>query len=138
LQILAIPRGLAPFPPSATSAAQNSPAGQDAALVGNTYSSNYNCRMKIEWDADKAALNLRKHGIAFEDAQFVFLDPGRIESYDGREDYGEDRWTTIGFAPAGWPLLYVIYTVRDEEAIRLISARKANTHEQKNYRDANH
>ena len=44
--------------------------------------------MKLEWDTNKAALNLRKHGIAFEDAAHVFLDSGRVEIYDGREDYG--------------------------------------------------
>ena len=54
--------------------------------------------MKLEWDADKAAQNLKKHGVAFEDAMLVFYDSGRIETYDGREDYGEDRWATIGLA----------------------------------------
>ncbi len=91
--------------------------------------------MKLEWDAVKAALNLRKHGIAFEDAALVFLDGGRIESYDGREDYGEDRWATIGQVYAA--VLYVIYTVRHEDTIRIISARRALSHEQKQYREAN-
>ncbi|ABM60732.1 BrnT family toxin [Verminephrobacter eiseniae] len=91
--------------------------------------------MKLEWDADKAALNLQKHGISFEDAALVFYDDGRIESYDGREDYGEDRWATIGLAV--WSVLYVVYTVREEESIRIISARKAISHEQQQYREAN-
>ncbi|WP_343293360.1 hypothetical protein AAHN93_02855 [Vandammella animalimorsus] len=39
--------------------------------------------MEFEWDADKAAINFKKHGIHFEDAKFVFGDPGRIETYDG-------------------------------------------------------
>ena len=38
--------------------------------------------MKLEWDAGKAALNLKNHGVAFEDAALVFYDHGRIESYD--------------------------------------------------------
>lgn len=91
--------------------------------------------MKLEWDADKAALNLQKHGISFDDAALVFYDDGRIESYDGRQDYGEDRWVTIGLAV--WSVLYVVYTVREEESIRIISARKAIPHEQKQYREAN-
>jgi uncharacterized DUF497 family protein len=91
--------------------------------------------MKLEWDADKAALNLLSHGVAFEDAALVFYDHGRIESYDGREDYGEDRWATIGLAD--WSILYVVYTVREEEIIRVISARKAVPYEQKQYREAN-
>ena len=52
--------------------------------------------MELEWDAEKAALNLRKHGAAFEDAAIVFHGPGRIETHDGPQDYGEDRWATIG------------------------------------------
>jgi uncharacterized DUF497 family protein len=91
--------------------------------------------MELEWDADKAALNLHKHGVDFEVAQFVFHDFGRIERYDGREDYGEDRWVTIGFVYSS--LLSVAYTIRGEETIRLISARKADTHEQNEYREAN-
>jgi len=92
--------------------------------------------MEFEWDDDKAALNFKEHGVAFEDAKFVFADLGRVESYDGREDYGEDRWTTIGLVR--FALLYVVYTVRgDDELIRLISARKANGKETKQYREAN-
>ena len=91
--------------------------------------------MELEWNADKAALNQKKHGVSFEDAELVFYDTGRIETHDGREDYGEDRWTTIGLAYSS--VLYVVYTVRHEETIRLISARKANANEKKQYREAN-
>jgi uncharacterized protein len=91
--------------------------------------------MELEWDAGKAAQNLKKHGVTFDDALLVFYDPGRIETYDGREDYGEDRWATIGLAYA--TVLYVVYTVRNEETIRLISARKANANERTQYREAN-
>jgi uncharacterized DUF497 family protein len=89
--------------------------------------------MQFEWDSAKAALNLQKHGISFEDAALVFNDPYRIELYDGREDYGEDRWVTIGFT---WSmLLSVVYTIREAEIIRVISVRKAAPHEQKLYRE---
>ncbi|MCW8175585.1 BrnT family toxin [Verminephrobacter aporrectodeae] len=91
--------------------------------------------MKLEWDAAKAESNKAKHGVRFNVAARVFLDPGRIEAHDGREDYGEDLWATIGYADPA--LLYVVYTVRDEEIIRLISARKANENERKEYRQAN-
>lgn len=91
--------------------------------------------MELEWDAAKAASNLQKHGVAFEDAELVFYDSGRIEAYDGRADYGEDRWATIGLAYCA--VLYVVYTVRHEDTIRLISARKANADERKKYREAN-
>lgn len=91
--------------------------------------------MNIEWNQKKADTNLGKHGVAFEDAVLIFYDAGRIELHDSRENYDEDRWATIGLVyPA---VLYVVYTVRDGDTIRLISARKANGHEQKQYRQAN-
>ena len=88
--------------------------------------------MEFEWSADKAALNLQKHGVAFEEAARVFLDSERLEIYDGREDYGEDRWATIGQVYAA-----VLYTVRREDTTRIISARRALSYEQKQYRKAN-
>lgn len=91
--------------------------------------------MELEWDVDKATRNMGKHGVSFEDAELVFYDAGRVEAYDGRKDYGEDRWATIGLADSA--VLYVVYTVRHEETIRLISARKANADERKQYREAN-
>lgn len=91
--------------------------------------------MELEWDAGKATLNLKKHGVSFEDAELVFYDSGRIEAFDGWENYGEDRWATIGLAYSA--VLYVVYTVRHEDTIRLISARKANADERRKYREAN-
>jgi len=91
--------------------------------------------MELEWDPGKAAQNLQKHRVSFEDAALVFYDAGRIEAYDGREDYGEDRWAPIGLAYSA--VLYVVYTVRHEDSIRLISARKANADERQQYREAN-
>lgn len=91
--------------------------------------------MDFEWDADKAALNLRKHGVSFEDAARVFPDPNRIETFNGRDAYGEDRWKTVGLVEP--VLLAVVYTVRGEDGdvIRLISARKADAHERAQYRE---
>lgn len=91
--------------------------------------------MNFDWDAAKAEHNKAKHGVSFNVAARVFLDLGRIEMYDRSKDYGEDRWAAIGYA--GPALLLVVYTVRDEETIRIISARKAVPHEQKQYREAN-
>jgi uncharacterized DUF497 family protein len=92
----------------------------------------YTNRMEFEWDAGKAAVNLRKHHVSFEDAARVFLDPNRIETYDGR-DAREDRWKTVGMVEPA--LLVVVYTVRgkDEDIIRMISARKADAHERTQY-----
>jgi uncharacterized DUF497 family protein len=95
-----------------------------------TYKCNY--VMEFEWDEQKAALNKVRHKVDFDAATLVFYDPHRIEVYDGRNDYGEDRWATIGFVCVA--LLYVVYTIRENEIIRIISARKANGQEQKQYR----
>jgi hypothetical protein len=90
--------------------------------------------LQVSWDENKNASNQRKHGFSFDVAARVFLDPGRIEMYDDREDYGEDRWITIGAVESA--LLVVAYTVRDVrgEVTRLISARKANAQEREAYR----
>ena len=91
--------------------------------------------MDFEWDANKAADNFRRHRVSFEDAAQVFLDPYRIETFDGRDAYGEDRWITVGLVEPA--LLAVVYTVRGKvgETIRLISARKADAHERTQYRE---
>jgi uncharacterized DUF497 family protein len=91
--------------------------------------------MEFEWDSSKAKANLRKHRVSFEDAARVFLDPQRIETVDDRENYGEDRWKTVGLVEPA--LLAVVYTVRgkDGNLIRLISARKADAHEREQYRE---
>ena len=91
--------------------------------------------MEFDWDAAKAERNKAKHGVSFSAAARVFFDTSRIEVYDGREDYSEDRWATIGDADPA--LLYVVYTMRGDDTIRVISARKANEHERKQYRQAN-
>jgi uncharacterized DUF497 family protein len=90
--------------------------------------------MDFEWDAAKAEVNEARHGVSFNLAARVLLDPHRVEVYDGRHDYGEDRWATIGYADPA--VLYVVYTVRGEDVIRLISARKANEKERRQYRQA--
>ena len=90
--------------------------------------------MRFSWDRNKSRENERKHGVSFEVARRVFVDPYRIEQYDDREDYGEDRWITIG--AVGPALLVVVYTVRNEsgEIIRLISARRASAQDENAYR----
>jgi uncharacterized DUF497 family protein len=92
--------------------------------------------MDFEWDDAKAALNLRKHGMAFEDAAYVFLDSGRIDMVDDRDDYGEERWLSIGWVNP--VLLVVAHTERgiNGDVIRIISARKANAQERAFYHEA--
>ena len=80
------------------------------------------------WDDDKGARNLRVHGIAFEDAVKISEGP-TLERLDDRFDYPETRWYAIGLAE-GRPIT-VIYTDVDDETRRIISAWKAETHEEK-------
>jgi uncharacterized DUF497 family protein len=91
--------------------------------------------MQFEFDAAKQAANLRKHGIDLRDAAYVFLDAHRLDATDGRKDYGEERHLVIGrIEDRVW---VVVYT-RRADAIRLISARKANEREQKRYHALHH
>ena len=86
--------------------------------------------MNFEFDDAKQASNLRKHGIDLRDAAYVFSDPRRFDLPDLRKDYGEDRRICIGqVLDRVW---VVIYTQR-ADAIRLISARKANEREKNRY-----
>jgi len=87
--------------------------------------------MVYQWDRDKATANLRKHGVDFADAVSVFSDDLAITVIDERFD--EERLITIGIEAFG-RVLVVVYTWSSDE-IRLISARKATRHEQKQYEE---
>ncbi len=86
--------------------------------------------MVFEWDEKKNQINLRKHGISFEGAVFVFNDENRIEIYDSlHSKIDEDRYITIGMFIK---ILYVVFT-EHEGKIRIISARLANKKEKEIY-----
>jgi uncharacterized protein len=86
--------------------------------------------VEFEWDDVKAALNKKKHGIAFRLATEVFFDENRLEEEDTRKFYGEPRWSVTGIVDG--IELTVTHTVR-ENRIRLITARKATRHEREDY-----
>ena len=88
----------------------------------------------FEWDDAKAADNLAKHGVSFEAASWVFLDPFAIERLDDRRDYGEERFVIIGMVDER--LLFVAFTMRDDR-IRIISARGAEPLERREYHEEN-
>lgn len=90
--------------------------------------------MQFEWDEQKNKSNLKKHGIDFETAARVFQDDERIEYYDAQHSLDEDRYITIGQIGAVTLIVTVVYTER-EDAIRLISARKATDSERRRYCD---
>src|SRR5262249_50018109 len=84
----------------------------------------------FEWDERKAASNLDKHGVSFEQATLAFDDAFAWVEQDHTEDYGEDRFILIGCALHS--ILYVVYTERGER-IRIISAREAYDYERRDY-----
>jgi uncharacterized DUF497 family protein len=86
---------------------------------------------EIEFDPEKAIINLQVHKVGFEDAALVFVDPMRIERRDDSEGNvsGEERRQTLGKVDK---VLFVVYTERGEKT-RLISARAANKAEKRSY-----
>ena len=88
----------------------------------------------FEWDERKNKLNQKLHGIAFEDARFVFNDPLKIILPDLYHSEKEERWLAIGLVSR---ILFVVFTERSENIIRIISARSATKAERKLYNDQN-
>jgi len=86
--------------------------------------------MLVEYDPAKAASNLKKHGVSLADAADVLLDPLAITIED-TSSLDEQRLVTIGLGSAG-EILVVVYTER-EERYRIISARRATSHERRTY-----
>ncbi len=91
--------------------------------------------MIFEWDEDKRERTLRERGIDFVDSARIWKDPLRQERVDRRHNYGEARVQTIGRSQLG--ILFVVYTERGyedgEEIVRIISTRKANKQERRDY-----
>lgn len=89
--------------------------------------------MKFEWDTAKAAPNVRKHGVSFDEAGSVFLDQLAVSGPDPDHSVGESRYITFGVSSLG-RLLAVSHTYRPG-AIRIISARRATRAERKIYEE---
>ena len=87
--------------------------------------------MKFEWDAKKAAENLKKHGVGFEEATTIFGDPFELTIPDPDHSQGEARFLSMGLS-TGNRILVVAYTERGEN-IRIIHARVAAPKERRSY-----
>jgi uncharacterized protein len=87
--------------------------------------------LRFEWDEAKAAANLTKHGISFDEAQTVFGDPDTITLFDDQHSKVEDRFIDIGMSSSG-RILVVVYT-ENEARIRIISCRRATAKERRHY-----
>jgi uncharacterized protein len=90
--------------------------------------------MNFEWDENKAARNLSKHGVSFEEAKTVFDDPLYVDFYDPDHSDEEDRYIIVGESRRG-RLLIVSYTERGK-TIRLISAREVTRKEREVYEES--
>jgi uncharacterized protein len=95
-------------------------------------------RYTFEWDPAKAKTNLRKHGIGFDRATEVFLDPLAISIVDEEHSEDEERWISLGKDRRG-NILLLIHTFSEVSAneckVRIISARKANKKELRQYEE---
>jgi hypothetical protein len=89
--------------------------------------------LEFEWDLQKAAVNLAKHTVSFEEAATVFGDPLGLIVPDPRHSSSEERFVVLGFSE-NRRLLAVMYVDR-ADVIRIISARKATRHERRNYEE---
>jgi uncharacterized DUF497 family protein len=88
--------------------------------------------IRFLWDEKKNLINLKKHGVDFNDAVRAWHDPDRLDFFDER--YSSDReirWVFLG-AVTG-TVLFVVETEPDEETVRIISARRASKKEQEVY-----
>lgn len=97
----------------------------------------YPSQVEVEWDESKNRSNQQKHGVSFEEARELFVSGvDYLEIFDADHSGSEDRFISIG--PIRRGLVLVVWTERDEDTIRLISARWATKREQglyHHYRD---
>ena len=89
--------------------------------------------MQFEWDPEKAASNLRKHGVSFDEAATVFEDDLALTGHDPDHSVGEMRLITFGVSSVG--RLLVVSHAERRNRIRIISARPATRPERKLYEE---
>ena len=89
--------------------------------------------MKFEWDPKKAEANFRKHGVSFDEASSVLLDPLAVSGPDPDHSVAEARYITFGFSRLG-RLLATSHTYRPG-AIRILSARLTTRAERRIYEE---
>lgn len=89
--------------------------------------------LRFEWDRRKDKANIRKHGISFREARAVFYDEHAVQFYDPDHSEEEDRFVLIGMS-IKLRVVVVCHCFREDElVVRIISARKANRSEEKDY-----
>ena len=91
-------------------------------------------RYRFTWDESEARSNERKHGVSFEEAQTVFFDDEALFMADPDHSEEEERFLLLGLS-AKLRILMVCHGVREEEEIRIISARKGTKQERRQYEE---
>ena len=89
--------------------------------------------MRVEWNARKAAGNLRKHGVSFDEAASVFFDPLSATGSDPDHSLEERRFVTFGMSSSG--RLLVVAHADQDDLIRIITAREATRAERELYEE---
>ena len=88
--------------------------------------------MRLDWNPTKDALNRRKHGLSFDEAAVLFRNPiGWLERIDELHSDDEDRFVAVGLIARG--VAAVVFVERNEDVIRLVSARFATPSEVRMY-----
>lgn len=88
--------------------------------------------MKFEWDENKNQINIKKHGIDFAEAVYVFADPFALNIPDNEHFEDEERWILLGRSFQS-TILLIVHTDREGDSIRIISVRKSTKNEQRIY-----
>jgi uncharacterized DUF497 family protein len=89
--------------------------------------------VRFEWDDAKAAANLRKHWVSFDEAAEVFDDPNLVTDVDVGHSHDEVRFFAVGYSSRR--MLFVVFAQRVGDLIRLISARLPTPAERKQYEE---
>jgi uncharacterized DUF497 family protein len=87
--------------------------------------------VRFEWDSDKAASNLARHGVSFEEGSTVFGDPLATTVVDPDHSVGEQRFFSTGLSSQ--QRMVIVWHTEREEVIRIIGAREATPHERRIY-----
>ncbi|MDJ0621040.1 MAG: BrnT family toxin [Calothrix sp. MO_192.B10] len=91
--------------------------------------------MRFDWDEQKAESNEQKHGVSFEEARTVFYDENARLIYDPEHSVEEDRYIMLGISSLFRLLVVCHLYQKNDELIRIISARKATKQERQQYID---
>jgi uncharacterized DUF497 family protein len=89
--------------------------------------------LRFEWDDEKEKLNIRKHGISFDEARTVFYDEKAIQFFDPDRSEDEDRFILLGISFKLRALVVCHCFRKSETVVRIISARKADREEEREY-----